>query len=334
VEGGSSTGNITNFVIQALPTSNVTINCLSNNPIFVFQSINTAFTLNSVTLFAGNANPNNGGCVYASNVASLRVQNVAFLNCTALNGGAIFTDSPTSITDSTFSYNQASVKGGAVSVNVDNLNTTTFSMSQSLLANNSALSGGAIAIEGDYANITNCSITGNQATNGGGVYLNTARPDYVGNYNFLLTTVSNNSAVFGGGLYNNNLNHTFNVFGALFTSNSATAKLAATADPNIYCSDPNSTFCYSCAASDCQTGCAATNNQSCTLVAAQAFCYSTKFTTCIGNSCNCAAKSGLSDSAKIVIVLIIACLVIGIFLIAIDVVRHFRNKKQGYTPIS
>jgi len=336
VVGGSSTGSITNLVIQALPNNTVTINCQNMYPIFVFQSTSANFTIYSVTLLGGYAGLNNGGCIYASNVGSLTVQNVAFLNCSASNGGAIFTNSPTSIMDSTFYNNVASGQGGAVSVNVDNLNTTTFSVSKSVLANNSALSGGAFYIEGDYASITYCNITTNQATNGGGVYLSTARPEYVGSYNFLSTTVSNNSATFGGGLYNNNLNHTFNVFGAQFTSNSATVKLAATADPNIYCSNPNSTFCYSCAASDCQSDClAAGNNQSCTLAASLAFCYSTHFTTCLGNSCQCGAKSGLSDSAKIVIVLIIACLVIGIFLIAIDVVRHFRNKKQqGYTPIS
>jgi hypothetical protein len=334
---------ITSLVVQALPNNTVTIDCQSLYPHFRFQSINALFTLNSITLLAGNALSNNitdGGCLYASGVQGLTVQNVAFVNCIAYNGGALFTDSPTSIMDSTFSGNKAWATtgfGGALIVNVNNLNSSIFSMSKSVITNNTApSSGAAVYIAGDYASITDCNITFNSAlSNGGGVFLTTARPTYVGNYNFLGTTISNNTAVFGGGLYNDNLNHTFNVFGALFTGNIAGTKMAATADPNIYCSDPNSTFCYSCAASDCLTGCAAGANQSCTVnAAAQAFCYSTKFTTCSGNSCKCSAKSGLPTAAKIVIIAIAACLVIGIFLIAIDVIRHFRQKKQGYTPIS
>lgn len=331
---------ITNLVIQGLPGNNVTIDCSNtDNYHFHFLNVNATFTISSVTLANGNS-ADNGGCVSASNITGLTIQNVVFTGCYAVqNGGALYTDSPSSISDSTFYGNGAGNNGGAAAVLTSA--STNVSMSRCNVTGNYAeVSGGALAVTGPYLQFTSGNITLNSALQyGGGVYLSvaTSQENFIGVYNVLYSTISRNNATLGGGLYSANLNHTWNFYGATLTNNTITNTISNHSDPNIYCGIVNSTFCFSCLANDCVKDCGAGINQTCSQNTAmsQVFCYSQKYTGCSAtDSCTCAAKSGLPTAAKIMIVFIGACMVIGIVLILIDVVRHFRAKKQGYTPIA
>jgi hypothetical protein len=337
--GPATNAAISNLVIQGLPNNSVTIDCQQVNYHFNFASINATFTISWVTLANGNTGAN-GGCVYASAIAGLTVQNVVFTGCYAtLNGGALYTDSPTSVSNSTFTLNKAGNSGGAASITTTASNNV--SMSNCDIFNNTAYSGAALYVTGPYLQFTNGNITYNTATYyGGGVYLSVAagQENFVGIYNVLNSVVANNTAQLGGGLYNQNINHTWNFYGALLSSNHITSVISNLSDPNIYCENLNSSFCYSCKAQDCSSGCAAGTNQTCsqTAAASQVFCYSSKFDLCSATaSCSCpASSSGLPKAAKIMIVFIAICMIIGIVLIVIDVIRHVQKRKQGYAPIS
>lgn len=188
---------------------------------------------------------------------------------------------------------------------------------------------------GDDVAILNSNITLNGASLGGGVYFfATNNVSYTGVYNFSQTIISNNTAsVDGGGLYSFNLNHTFNVFGATLKDNIA---FSNSSDHNVACADPASPFCFSCVAGACDA-CAPNANQSCSQnsTASSVFCYTNLHSVCMTNStCQC-ETAGMTTKEVIFIVVIALCLVIGLILIVIDVIRYFhrRNQSTGYSPI-
>lgn len=326
--------NISQLQIQPVPNSNntVTIDCSgTNTPHFVFSNSDVlSVTINNLNLVNGQTS-NNGGCISASGIAGMTVQNSAFQNCQATSGfgGAIYADIPISILDSNFSNNNA-FNGGALYLTADS------SVSKCSITSCSATNGGGLYVTSSSLSVTNTNVTFNQATLGGGLFLNPSQPSTVGSYNFAGTNVSNNLAVNGGGLYAANVNYTWNIYGATFMNNNATNGTNK-GDPNVMCSVTAALFCYSCDASDCSSECAvANNNQSCSQFPSSSTvkCYSAHYTTCsVTDSCTCKA-SGLPKSAKILIILIAICLFVGVVLIVADVVRHFVRKNQsGYTPI-
>jgi len=325
--GNGSYNNIANLVIQSVPNNTVVIDCGSSYGHFRFGPSNIlSVTLNGLTLVNGNQQDGNGGCVYASGLASLTVQNSVFQNCQTSNlygsGGAIYVDFPASILDSNFSLNSAA-RGGALYL------AASASVSKCLIFNNNAPLGGGVYINNSSASITNTNITNNSASQGGGVYLNSGNS--TGSLDFVGTTISNNTATLGGGLYAVNADYAWNIYGATFAYNNAT-----TTDPNVACNTSAAKFCESCDAKDCSSGCPVSNNQSCSQISDSAVrCYTTQYSTCDpGSSCTC-GDSGLPKAAKILIILIAICLFVGVVLIVADVVRHFirKNQKSGYTPI-
>jgi len=325
---------ITSLVIQGFVDGYTEIDCGNQLSHFHFADLNAAFALRDVALKNG-VSKGAGGCIFASGVQSLTVRSVWFTNCSASIGGALYANVPATVLNSTFLFNTAQ-SGGALYLVSSPDAPTGATVSQSIIRGNVAQEGAGLFIFGDYATVTGTNITNNTAyEEGGGLYFRTHNPNSVGKYNFVDTLISNNQAPSGGGLYSDNLNHTFNVFGALFKDNWTGTK----EDPNIACSNSSALFCYSCTAKDCNSGCAVGVNQTCSQTPSSKTvnCYSNniKFKTCKStDTCTCQAPTGLSKSAKIVIILISVCLFVGVVLIVVDVGRHFMRKRQsGYQPI-
>jgi len=263
----------------------------------------------------------------------LTIKDVVATNCSGLLGGAVSSErTPLTITDSIFTSNTATEGGGALYIQTPENVIATLS-GCAIYSNVATNNGGGVFLLSDYISITHTNITNNNASLGGGVYLQSDRPNREGSYDFNSTLIANNTAkTSGGGLYSSNLNHTWNIFGAVFQDNISPEKV----DPNVACYSNTSIFCYFCIASDCASDCPASANQSCSLLtASSANCYSNEFDTCSATgTCSCNSGGGLTGAAKILIVLISLCLFIGIVLIVADVVRHFYRKKQrGYHPI-
>ncbi len=116
-------------------------------------------------------------------------------NGTALNGfgGGMcnFSSSP-SVTNCSFSGNQATSGGGMANLSSSNPTLTNCSFS-----GNQAASGGGMANLSSSPSVTNCSFSGNQAGGGGGMFNELSNPTVTN------CTFSGNNAVFGGGIYNN-----------------------------------------------------------------------------------------------------------------------------------
>jgi hypothetical protein len=309
------------------------INCAtsSKRQLWVSDLKNTTITLRYITLTKGYGYNGNGGCVYASGIQQLNIDNVVFTNCTAVNGGGLYSNSPSSISNSTFSYNNAGA-GGALYL--ESLVPGTSVADSSIISNMAAL-GAGIYLFGDYLSVTQSIIAFNAAFDyGGGLYIASPTPTQSGNYNFLGTNItSNNGTLQGGGVYAENLSHPWNIFGALLTDNwSSDVK----GDSNIACNATAPQFCYACTAKDCTSQCTADGTASCSQILTstpQIYCYGTKFDSCSDSSCTCAAKS--SKIETILFVVIALLLAVGIVLIAVDVARHVIKKRQGndYTPI-
>jgi len=326
------------------PTKIVTIGCDNNGKRqFSFTNLpNTTITLQYLTLRKGNV-ADNGGCVYASNVQNITLLNVTLDGCSATNGGGLYSDSVVNITFATFTLNQASTNGGALYL--QSLANGS-SISNSSITSNSAANGAGLYLFGDYLYIVNSIVANNNATSfsglggyGGGLYLATPNPnpvkhEKIGTYNFLNTNFTNNNATLqGGGVYAENLNHTWNIYGALFVDNWSTD----IGDSNIACNATAMEFCHGCTTTDCVTGCTVDGFQSCsqnTTNTKSVFCYGSRFTMCTDPSCKC--KAIVTKVEKILIVIIALLLVVGVTLIAVDVIRFVirrRRENSTYTPI-
>lgn len=328
---------ITSFSVQAPPVvpNSVIINCNNVNSAFVFSDMpDLQVEINDIDFVNGSSV--NGGCIFANNIKRLLIQNAGFVNCTAIgSGGAIYANNTEStyLLDTVFLDNQAVNGGGAVYVTGTTSNGT--SVARCTFGNNKALEGGAIYLNGNYLSLTNSNVSSNSASrSGGGLFLHSGLPSTSGAFNFLGSTINNNTAMNGGGLYADDMDYTWNIYGALFEYNIATNQ---NGDGNVACANSTSPFCDSCTATDCDSGCPS-SSASCSQTNSTAIlCYGNKdFTSCSSTeSCTCKEKH-LSKVALIIIILICVCMFVGTVLIAVDLIKFFINKRKrttSYTPI-
>lgn len=307
------------------------IDCKNTARHFSFDVNNTVVTISYLILQQGTGG--NGGCVLASALKNLTLQNVQLTECTASNGAALYSSVPTYINSSIFTFNQAGSNGGALFL--ESL-TNGSSIVNSNFSFNTAGAGAAVYLYGDYLYFTNSLVFNNTAFSyGGGLYISTPTPKKKGTYNFMGSNFTNNNASLqGAGVYAENLNHTWNIFGALFIDNWSTG---VNGDSNIGCGASAPEFCYACTAKDCVNGCATTDELSCsqnTTSNQTVLCYGAHFAMCKDSSCKC--KTIMTKVEKILIVIIALLLVVGIVLITVDVARYVLKKRQQnstYTPI-
>ncbi|MBI5032930.1 MAG: hypothetical protein HZB51_20610 [Chloroflexi bacterium] len=176
--------------------------------------------------FVGNAHTWSGGAIYTY-LGSLIVDNSNFTNNSGSSAGAIYSsNSPLTITASTFSGNTSTASGGAIyysGTSVLSVTSSTFysnsatssggaiynylgkvTLTDSSLSDNRATggaagTGGAIYNSNGTLTVTRVSLVGNSAsTNGGAVYT------YLGGLDFTNSTLSHNTATGNGGsIYNN-----------------------------------------------------------------------------------------------------------------------------------
>jgi predicted outer membrane repeat protein len=315
-----------------------TINCANSVSHFQFSALaKTTVTLSFLTLMRGMRGVGeNGGCVYASNIEQLNLTNVQFTGCIAGFGGALYSDSLTVISNSRFTRNQAGTEGGALYI--QSLTSGTSIVNSGFFSNTAGM-GGAIYLFGGFLTFTSCNVSDNNATdNGGGLYLATPTPKKAGTMTFTNSNFTNNTAgKQGGGVFAENLNHTFNIFGALFTDNWSGDGLSG--DANIACNSSAMQFCYACTAKDCLKACGASDQQSCSqnstsLAKGGVLCYGSHYGMC--SDVNCVCKVHMSKVEKILIAVICVLLVVGVVLITVDIVRYIirrRREKNTYTPI-
>jgi hypothetical protein len=166
-------------------------------------------SLTNVTLMSNNvtdASVGDGGAIFIATAHQATLTNLTVSNNTAAfaGGGLYVTGAPVSITDSTFSSNQAQGTGsmsGGGAINVRDSASLRLANS-SINSNSTASDGGGVWVSGVVAVIYNSTFVSNSAagTNGGGgVFEGTADLTLVNN------TMSGNmaSSALGGGLYLN-----------------------------------------------------------------------------------------------------------------------------------
>ena len=112
-----------------------------------------------------------GGAIHVDANAGLRVERSQFIDNSALHGGAIASNSPLTVLDSSFSDNvtAANGEGGAIQIWFARLDAR-----RTQFVDNRAAQGGALAVRGngtDYATLIDVSFTGNTANNDGGAVL-------------------------------------------------------------------------------------------------------------------------------------------------------------------
>ena len=183
--------------------------------IFIINSESTV-TLDSLIIQGGNdvIHGGYGGGIYIYENGNLTVTNCTFSNNNAmLEGGAIYNGGTLTVTNSTFSEN-GSAQGGAIY----NYRESSLSISNSTFSGNHGGEGGAI-YNFLYSEliITDSTFVDNYADLGGGLF------NYqLGIINVTSSTFSNNSADDGGGIYNYKWGANTTVSNSTFTGNSAT----------------------------------------------------------------------------------------------------------------
>jgi predicted outer membrane repeat protein len=146
--------------------------------------------------FSNNSASRDGGVIYSSPDASLKLTNCQLSNNSAgLEGGGIYASSHSSLilTNCILSNNSAAGDGGGIFFGGSDYSTLTSTLTNCLFKNNSAKEGGGI-YSNRSLNLTNCVLTNNSASRGGGIYISRT---------LTLTNcvLTNNSAGSGGGIY-------------------------------------------------------------------------------------------------------------------------------------
>lgn len=133
-----------------------------------------------------------GGAIF--NAESLTLSNDTFTNNQASNGGAVYTKGALTSSNDTFTGNSATILGGAIDfVGIGHTST------KDSFNNNSAPNGGALYVTaGAQVLLTTDTLTANKATNNGGAILSFGDLTLTGG-----SVVSGNSAASGGGILSN-----------------------------------------------------------------------------------------------------------------------------------
>lgn len=164
----------------------------------LFVNFLTTLNLNALT-FSDNSAPTNetglGGAIY--NAGLLTVTNSKFSGNNAFSGGAIynFLTGTLSVADSTFSGDNYATEGGAI------YSESTLSITNSIFSGNNADLGGAI-ISDAALTVTDSTFSGNGALDGGAILTN-AGPLIVANSTFSGNAAYSGGAIVGAGTFTN-----------------------------------------------------------------------------------------------------------------------------------
>ncbi|MGI6253857.1 MAG: right-handed parallel beta-helix repeat-containing protein [Aminivibrio sp.] len=174
--------------------TNVTTLNGSGKTVVLADGMNETSVLDGFTITGGNASMGSGGGMHI-NGGNPTVTNCTFSENDAINGGGgmyINTGTPT-VTNCTFSGNTATSGGGVYIISgLPTFTNCTFSA-------NEANGGGGMYIKDGSPTLTNCTFQGNNTNmgSGGGMYVN-------GGYPMLTNCIfSGNNAFYGGGMYTN-----------------------------------------------------------------------------------------------------------------------------------
>lgn len=128
-------------------TENAIIDASNNDRIFNIES-NATVTLNNITLKNGNVSSDNGFGGAIINNGTLHINNCTIENCTAFNGGAIYTSGYYTINQSQFNNNESTNYGGAIYHKGFSNTTQTQILNTQFIANTATNDGGAIYTDG------------------------------------------------------------------------------------------------------------------------------------------------------------------------------------------
>ena len=109
----------------------------------------------------------NGGGIYNSSTGTLALSDGNFIQTTAASGGGLYSEGPTTVTDTRFFDNSSTSDGGAIALSGPGVSLTVGG--GSVLGSSSAASGGAIHIaNGSSATVSGTTFTNNASTFSGG----------------------------------------------------------------------------------------------------------------------------------------------------------------------
>ncbi|MFN6441614.1 MAG: Calx-beta domain-containing protein [Nostoc sp. DedSLP01] len=175
--------NVTQGItIQGTGANKLTIS--GNNTSRIFNA-SASLSIDGLKITGGNAGNNNGGAIYSTSSVTLS-NSIISNNIANLSGGGIYSNSVT-LSNSTISSNTANTNGGGIY-------SSSATVSNSTISGNIANVGGGIY--SSNATVNNSTLSGNTAnSNGGGIYSNTS-------FTISNSTISSNTAVTsGGGIY-------------------------------------------------------------------------------------------------------------------------------------
>lgn len=242
ITGGSLTGNEATYYGGGIYVNDGSSNLDIDGTIFTENKTYTPTTTGSGgAIYVKGANSNvavknatfannesgNAGAIF-SNASKLDITNTAFNNNSASgnyqnnsgygNGGAVVTNGETTITDSSFSGNNALSWGGAVFQGGDNKKLT---VSNSSFIGNTAAAAGGIVTSGE-ATISGSNFDSNVARNGfgGAIYNNSSQGSGL---TVSDTDFSRNTALRGGAIFGNEKAKT-SVSGGVFSGNSVSGR--------------------------------------------------------------------------------------------------------------
>lgn len=147
-----------------------------------------------------------GGGVYLAG-GTFTMPGAAIENCTAANGGGVYLGQ-TGTTVSTLNITGGTIQSCKAQADATKLN---------------GGNGGGIYITGGTCDLTNGTLSGNEAVNGGGVYVNETAVTFGGTGGTVITLSGNKASGDGGGLYiNNGAGKTTTITNGTISSNTAT----------------------------------------------------------------------------------------------------------------
>lgn len=219
---GGAINNLTDSVYQI--TNCKFQNNSANNvggAIYAISNGSSSYVLNSE--FYGNT-AGVGGAIYGHNSSSTTVTSCTFKEneSTSTHGGAIYSRASLTVDDCVFESNKSTSWGGALMLETANGNGT---VTASRFYDNSATYGGGLGISAATLNINSCEIgkesSGNEATNGGAIYVaGSGTVNLTVENQNTYKSLNYNTATKGGAIFNNA--GSVSVSGYTFTNNSAT----------------------------------------------------------------------------------------------------------------
>jgi predicted outer membrane repeat protein len=131
----------------------------------------------------------------AAGVIQAAINNLTITKGSSGLGGGIYMLGSLAVNNSTFSFNQASTSGGAISNNGGNLSIFGSTFANNVAQNSAGYGGGIDNFSSGTITVSNSTFFGNQGGNGGAIYSH-------GTATITDSTISGNIASYGGGVYN------------------------------------------------------------------------------------------------------------------------------------